>query len=228
MIFSIELATKTFEVAVEYKDIKNIYLRLVSSHQLKITCSPLISKSYILSFIEGKEDWILESIKKLNNRQLITKMAIVDHKVYYLGQAYPIIWKYSERRKIKKIDNIYYLEGPLSDESSLLRQFYEFHKEDVLKIMFSLRDKYDRIIQDYQLELPLLKVKYLTGRHGQCVVNKKEITLSSRMIHFDIQCIDYVLWHEYCHLIVPNHSKRFYQVLENKMPQYKSIKDMIR
>lgn len=228
MNFSIRLADIDIFVEVRYKDNKNIYMKLVSQNQLLITCSPLIPKSYILEFIESKKNWILKAIEQRKAILLFSKMRIINQRVYYLGIAYPIIFKMATRKKISKRDDVYYVEASVYDEEIILRLFYEYHKNDLLFVMNELKVKYENIIANYRIKSPSLKVKYLRGRHGQCVTNKGEITLSSRMIHFDKSLIEYVLWHEYCHLIVPNHSKRFYDVLSYHMSDYQKYRNMLK
>ena len=50
---------------------------------------------------------------------------------------------------------------------------------------------------------------------------KNQITLNSQLIHYQERFIDYVVIHEYAHLIQPNHSKAFYSIIEKYMPDYK-------
>ena len=45
---------------------------------------------------------------------------------------------------------------------------------------------------------------------------------------FDDYRLDYVLLHEYVHLIVPNHSERFYRIIEMRMPKYREIQKILR
>ncbi|ATZ12634.1 hypothetical protein EHW99_3037 [Erwinia amylovora] len=37
-------------------------------------------------------------------------------------------------------------------------------------------------------------------------------------------CIDYVILHELCHLAEHNHSERFYRLMAQVMPQWRTIK----
>ena len=53
--------------------------------------------------------------------------------------------------------------------------------------------------------------------------SKNQITLNLQLIHYDEKFIEYVVLHEYAHLIQPNHSKAFYHVIEKYMPDYKKI-----
>ncbi|HCK88937.1 MAG TPA: M48 family peptidase, partial [Erysipelotrichaceae bacterium] len=37
-----------------------------------------------------------------------------------------------------------------------------------------------------------------------------------------------VLLHEYAHLLVPNHSKAFYDIVRKYMPEWKTYSDMLK
>ena len=72
-----------------------------------------------------------------------------------------------------------------------------------------------------------MKIRNMTSKWGSCMPHTGEITMNLSLIHYPLECIDYVLLHEYVHLIVPNHSKRFYQLIEYHMPNYKKYKSML-
>ena len=53
--------------------------------------------------------------------------------------------------------------------------------------------------------------------------DKKLIKLNFELIKYSINEIDYVIIHELSHLIEFNHSKNFYAIIEQHMPDYKAI-----
>jgi predicted metal-dependent hydrolase len=40
-------------------------------------------------------------------------------------------------------------------------------------------------------------------------------------------CIDYVVIHELCHLVHPDHSSAFYKLLDRTMPEWKKWKERL-
>lgn len=68
---------------------------------------------------------------------------------------------------------------------------------------------------------PTLKIRDMKTRWGSCIVNKGVITLNRRLLAYPRECIEYVVLHEYCHFIHPNHSKTFYALIEHFMPDWK-------
>ena len=64
-------------------------------------------------------------------------------------------------------------------------------------------------------------VRWVTNqnhRWGSCTVRTGQIRLSARMAVFPRWVSDYVLLHELCHLVEPNHGSRFHELL-SRYPQ---------
>ena len=84
---------------------------------------------------------------------------------------------------------------------------------------------FNRLIRKYQVYVnkPITKVriKKMDSRWGSCNSKKGYINLNLYLIRKDIKFIEYVVLHELAHLIHPNHSKNFYNFIENIMPDYK-------
>ena len=58
---------------------------------------------------------------------------------------------------------------------------------------------------------PELRVRDMTSRWGVCDVAKKRITLASRLALQPAAAVEYVIVHEYCHFVHPNHQKDVYK-----------------
>jgi len=58
--------------------------------------------------------------------------------------------------------------------------------------------------------------------------SKGHLTFSFRLCLFPAEAIDYVVVHELAHMKEMNHSKRFWAVVEKYMPDYKSIRALLK
>jgi predicted metal-dependent hydrolase len=65
--------------------------------------------------------------------------------------------------------------------------------------------------------LPPIKVVEQSKRWGSCD-KRGHIRLNWRLVMLPMTCIDYVIAHELCHILVPDHSRRFWTQLEILMP----------
>ena len=76
----------------------------------------------------------------------------------------------------------------------------------------------------YGIARPKLRVRTMKSCWGSCLVNKGIITLNRKLLMQPRECIEYVVVHELCHFIHPNHSKEFYKFMEQFMPDWRERK----
>ena len=76
----------------------------------------------------------------------------------------------------------------------------------------------------YGIARPKLRIRTMKSCWGSCLVNKGIITLNRKLLMKPRECIEYVVVHELCHFIHPNHSKEFYKFMEQFMPDWKERK----
>ena len=76
----------------------------------------------------------------------------------------------------------------------------------------------------YKIDKPQLKFRKMNSRWGSCNYVKCIITLNRNLIYCTKEQIDYVIIHEFAHLVVPNHSKDFYNIVSGFCPEYKRIR----
>jgi len=68
-----------------------------------------------------------------------------------------------------------------------------------------------------------IEIKYRVMRTtwGICRPTAGIITFSKRLVHQPIEFIEYVVLHEMCHLLIPNHGRDFYDLVKQHMPQFR-------
>jgi predicted metal-dependent hydrolase len=78
-------------------------------------------------------------------------------------------------------------------------------------------------VQHLGLPYPRLVVRELRTRWGNCDADER-ITLNIKLILVPEELIDYVLYHELCHLKELHHGKSFYQLLGRVLPDWRERK----
>ncbi len=77
-------------------------------------------------------------------------------------------------------------------------------------------------------EKPVIKVRDMTSRWGVCHVQKKQITFALRLYQMPPAAQIYVVVHEYCHFLVPDHSPAFWAQVERLLPDWKARRALLR
>jgi len=90
------------------------------------------------------------------------------------------------------------------------RAYLPYVKGKVLEI----NDRY------FKEKIDRVSLKYNTSNWGSCS-SKRNINLSSRLLLTNHNILHYVIVHELSHLKEMNHSKRFWKIVEDVMPDYR-------
>ncbi|RLC81905.1 MAG: M48 family peptidase [Chloroflexi bacterium] len=105
----------------------------------------------------------------------------------------------------------------------LLDDWYRAHA----KVIF--RERLDACypkVEHLDVVYPDLIIRVLKSRWGSCSP-KGRITLNVKLIQVPKSYIDYVIFHELCHLAEPNHSPRYYELLERVLPDWRERRERL-
>lgn len=75
---------------------------------------------------------------------------------------------------------------------------------------------------------PNICVRKMRSRWGSCIPGKRKVTFNSLLLEKPLESIEYVVVHEFSHLIHPDHSKAFYEFVEQILPDWKDRKEGLR
>ena len=175
---------------------KNTYLRVKEDSNIYITTNYFTKEKDILDFILKSEKSIIRMLTRVEKKQDVEK------KFFYLGQEYDLIY-------CNKLNTDIDLEKWYKDRAQ------EVFREELNKMykIFPTRIPY-----------PSLTIRKMKTRWGVCNVKTKRITLNLELIKRDIKYLDYVIIHELSHLIYPNHSKDFWNLVSITIPNYKLLR----
>ena len=83
------------------------------------------------------------------------------------------------------------------------------------------------IFRKYGVPSPRIHIRSMDTRWGSCLPQKAIITLNRHLLEMPVSCIEYVVLHEFCHFLYPNHSKDFYAILTTLMPDWQQRKKLL-
>ena len=205
------------------KQVKNINMRISSKGEVVVSANPFVPMDKIDDFVSSKVSWIVKHQKSMQERS--QKSMIDDKHIVLFGNSLKI------RKTTGKYNHVSYDKDTLyvqcreqADPEKVIRQFLDKLCRDVFLDIATLTF---RSLSDYHLEFPDVKIRDMKSRWGSCTPAKNSITLNRKLIHYPFEFIEYVVLHEFVHFIQPNHSKAFYNIIENYMPDYKTRMEMV-
>lgn len=206
-----------FNIKIIKKNNKNMYLR-VKGNDIVITCSNAMDESSIYKFIKTREEWIYRQY--LSQKDKLDKLAINDGKVYLLGKIYDV--KYNPLLDTISLSDALYI-GNISKEKRQ-KEYDQFCELLLRQVVNSLNDQWSKVFA----RKPVISYKKMKGKWGICYHRENRIVLNINLVHFEICAIESVLVHEYVHFFIPNHSKKYYDLLLSYMPDYRLRQKLLK
>lgn len=196
------LAAADIELQIQQKRVKNINFRL-RPNLLSVSVPLTINVEQIAQAIDKRLDWALthhEQVLKHYERkqQLASISKIASQSIMLWGVAQTLT-----------LNN---------------QQMLDYYRQQLTLVMPDLFEKWQPIIKAQAVET---RIKKMHTRWGSCNTRARRIWLSVYLPAYPIECTEYVIVHELCHLHHANHSRAFWQTVEKAMPDYKKWHDML-
>lgn len=222
----IEVNGIRFEVTITRKKIKNIYLRL-ESNIVHASCPYYVPNYEVYKFIESKKNWLYKVYQYNNNRPKNTYIYSGGDTFKIFDQDYKLVRSIG-RFKVNVIDNCIYFSYK-DDSQDGIKALYKYLDRMLLNKVNEYFNKYRNLLIDYgYIDEPEFKARIMTSKWGVCYTRNNKITVNSYLIHYPYVCLEYIVIHELTHFIIPNHSKRFYEIIANNMPNYEEANRLLR
>ena len=200
------------------KQVKNINLHIEKNGEIVVSANAYVPIERIDAFVSEKINWIIKHQEKVKQRN--EQVLISNEFIQLFGKVYRIqstLGTYHHVRYQDHFVNITYRDG--SDPLRVLNRFLD---KLCMEVFQDIATVTHQKLTDYHLSMPTIKIREMKSRWGSCIPAKQQITLNKRLIHYPVEFIEYVVLHEFVHLIQPNHSKAFYHIIEYHMPDYKA------
>ncbi|MDX1990806.1 MAG: YgjP-like metallopeptidase domain-containing protein [bacterium] len=81
-------------------------------------------------------------------------------------------------------------------------------------------------VAHWDVEKPVLRIRPMKARWGS-LTPKGTLTLHQKLIQAPVELIDYVIYHELCHLREMNHKTAFYTLLDQVLPDWRDLQHQL-
>ncbi|WP_122640728.1 M48 family metallopeptidase [Romboutsia sp. Marseille-P6047] len=206
-----------------YRKRKNITIQIKPNYEVSII-SPLgVPKKLLKNFLIEKSDWILKKFDEYKEVEHIYKeKEFVDNEKYmYLGKEYNLKIIIDENEEVFIDNDLLIVRVKNTEKEYIKNKLKLWYKKESERIVIE-RLVYCREHCSMMMRLipSKLKVKEQKKRGGTCT-SKRSIYINSKISMARKEAIDYILIHEFSHLVHMNHSKDFYSLVKQMMPNYK-------
>jgi predicted metal-dependent hydrolase len=151
-------------------------------------------------------------------RSTLARMPVRDGTLPYLDARLQLVAQ-GGRRRVHR-DGMRLLV-PARDARPAIERFYRRAARG------EVADRLDRATASAGTAYRDLTIRAQRTRWASCSSNGR-MSFNWRLMLAPERVLDYVVWHEVCHLEVPDHSPRFWALLESRWPTWRSERDWLR
>ncbi|AAL95142.1 M48 family peptidase [Fusobacterium nucleatum subsp. nucleatum ATCC 25586] len=205
------------EYTVTKKKIKNFIIRIYPDLRIAVSVPLLASNKDIENFVQNKKEWIettLEKIKIVKEN----KNNLKENVIKILGKEIEKKVIKSDLERIRLTDTSIYIYSKDTGNAGIEKKLLEWKIEKLKAILDEYLANYTKLLNR---NINYYQIKKLSSAWG--IYHKKEnyISFNFDLIEKDIECIEYVVLHELCHIFYMNHQKDFWSLVEKYMSDYK-------
>lgn len=209
---------------LERKEVRNLNLRVRKDGGVLVSANPIVPEEEVEAFIRAKAGFILAAKKRFDEAARYRpepKQYISGESFLFLGHSLRLEVSQDKKESISS-DGVYlrlHVKDP-NDFAKKQRMVRNYMNKQCRQVFSEVLNETYPIFEKYGVELPTLRIRDMETRWGSCLAKKGIVTLNRRLLEAPRNCVEYVVMHEMCHFIHPNHSKQFYAFLTMLMPDW--------
>jgi predicted metal-dependent hydrolase len=228
-LYHVQYGDTTIEYTLAYASRKTLAISVAPDLSVRVTAPAETALDAIEAKVRQRAPWIVRQQRELEQYLPATppRQYVNGETHRYLGRQYRLKVIQNQPDVVKLTRGWLYVYIADTHDTAHVKQLVDawYHTQAERVFHERLAAMLPRF-QHLDLCQPNLTIKPLQARWGSCT-GSGTITLNVRLMQVPKQYIDYVIVHELCHLIEHNHSKRFYQLLDRMMPDWRESRQKL-
>ena len=218
-----------FEVLESPSRTEKILIKVYADCRVVVSAPLNADDKTIIEAVKQRSRWIYKQLREFReqSRFITPRQYKSGESHFYLGKQYQlkVIHDDTKPKGVKLLRGRLEVNTLDTDIESIKSHLNEWYRSRA-KVIFEVRLQ---CILEQALWVetqPDIRLMTMRTQWGNCSPSGV-LTLNPHLVKAPTICIDYVILHELCHLVEHNHSERFYQLLNQVMPDWAKIKNQL-
>lgn len=211
---------------LEYKPVKNLNLRVRRDGSVYVSVSRIVPAERIDEFVISRAEFIRTAQQWRMEHRDEPRHWVDGERVVILGRPYTLALVQGTPEGGALENGVLRLTVKGTADETARRRVGEAYWRALCRESFE--PLLMRLHTPLGVALPQLRVRDMRSRWGSCIPSKGVVTLSSRLLAAPLPCVEYVVLHELCHLLQPDHSPRFYALVGHFMPDFEARRALLK
>jgi predicted metal-dependent hydrolase len=221
--YSINYGTATIDYEIIYSRRKTLGITIYPDQCVIVRAPQGTPLAEIEAIVQKKGSWIIKKQHAFAEYPppLPPRRYVSGETHLYLGRHYRLQVIEDKDERVTLTNPLLYLHvRDKKDRQRKQKLLTEWYRQQA-KIIFPERlDVVYPRAKRHGIPYPQMKIRLMKSRWGSCST-KGSISLNLRLIQTPKACIDYVILHELAHLKEHNHSRAYYNLLDQLLPDWK-------
>ena len=215
-------------IEVIRKDIKNIHLSVLPPMgAVRIAAPQRMRLDAIRLFAIAKLPWIRKHQRKLQAQERESPRDYVERESHYLwGRRY--LLRIIETNEAPLIEvrhrSIVMQVRPGTTQDRRAELLHGWYRDQIRQVVPDFLEKWQPLLR---VKANRVFVQRMKTKWGSANPVRRTIRLNSELAKKPQDCLEYVVLHELSHFLVPKHDKRFLNLLDGHMPNWRHIRHQL-
>jgi len=220
----IDYGNKKIHFSLKRSKRKSLGISVLPNGEVEVTAPEMARIEKVKEVLVNRGQWVLDQQRDVSKYDVIQpeRQFVSGETIKFLGRQYRLKLIESRDDEVKFVDDWIHLHvKSISNKERIYKDWLKSVAiENFNKRLTHCLEKAERIGIS---SLPTLKIRKMSKRWGSCT-HDGIITLNIELISAPVDCIDYVILHELCHLKEPSHNQRFKNLMSLMLPEWRSLK----
>ena len=229
---TVRLGQRELVYRLERKSVKNINLRVHRDGTVVASASRRVTAEQVDGFVTEKADFVLHHLAQFaaqEGKRPEPLKLVTGESIWLLGRPCLLTVVQGPKGGVDLDERGLTLTAREPDNyRQKLRILAKFWDRLCMEVFRETLDRLFPRLEAYHAARPSLRIRNMTSRWGSCFSLRADICLNKRLLQAPQSCIDYVAMHELCHLVHPDHSARFYGLLDRTMPGWQTQRAILK
>ena len=219
----------TFQRENRVSAIQRVLIKVYPDCRVCAHAPSTASDEEVLEAVKKRARWIYQQLRIFREQlaHMTPRQYISGESYYYLGKQYmlKVLENQSATPTVKlfrgKFEVTVKARNPKKVQA-LIENWYKARAKEIFA------KRLEAVISQtlWITEKPPLHLRSMKTQWGSCSPNGR-LTLNPHLVKAPRECIDYVILHELCHIAEHNHSKQFYRLMKQVMPNWEKVKSRL-
>lgn len=218
-----------FDVDVVRKDIKNLHLAVYPPFgRVRVAAPEILDDEAIRLAVVARLAWVQRKRREVRDQERQSEREMMDGETHYAwGRAYRlrVLEDNARRRVFFTGDGRLELHVPAgADRDARERRLAAWYREELRAAIPGVIGLWAPRLR---VDEPSWAIKRMKTKWGTCNPRAHRIWLNLELAKKPRACLEFIVVHELVHLLERNHTSRFYELMDQFMPGWRTVREIL-